>query len=490
MTQYDFVIIGAGVTGTAIARELSKYKGSVAVLEKLSDIACETTKANSGIVHAGYDAPTGSMKAEMNVKANPMFDQVCEDLFIPFKRIGSLVVALAGQGTDYLEELYNNGVERGIPLEIVSDLDDIKKLEPNISGETEAVLHAPTAGVISPFQLAIGMAENAAINGVEFFFNAPVQGVESMGGFFIVDTPGHAIQTKYVINAAGLYADEIARLAGDDTFKITPRKGEYVLLDKQADLVHKVLFPVPTKVSKGILVSPTVDGNVFLGPNARDQDSKIDNSTTLSGLDEVMDGGRKLVPSIPLIDSITNFAGLRAISDTNDFIIGESKIVKGMFHAAGIQSPGLSSCLAIAEEVVNNIRDSGIDLQLKEHFNPTREKPIIFASMPWSERDALIKKDNKFGHIVCRCETVTEGELIQAIHRPIGAKTVDGIKFRTRVGMGRCQGGFCTPRVIKILARELGIDEDDIVKREPGTRYFYGETKDFRAVTTKKEGLE
>ncbi len=478
--QYDFAIIGAGVTGTAIARELSKYKVSAIVIEKLSDIACETSKANSGIIHAGYDAPDGSWKAKMNVKSNPLYDEVCKELYIPFKRLGSFVVALAGQGTAYIEELYQHGVERGIPVEIIKDLAQIKKLEPNISDEVEAVLHAPNAGVISPFTLAIALAENANINGVEFAFNAPVQGIENMGKFFIIDTHGKSFQAKAIINAAGLYADEVSKMAGDESFKITPRKGEYMLLDKMGDFVRKVLFPVPTKKSKGILVSPTVDGNVFLGPNARDQDSKIDNSTTLQGLDEVIEGGRKLIPGIPLVESITNFAGLRAVSSTNDFIIGESKATPKFFQAAGIQSPGLSSCLGIAEELVDIIKASGIDLKLKENFNPTREKPIVFAELPWSERDALAQWNKQFGHIICRCETVTEGEIVQAIRRPVGARTVDGVKFRTRVGMGRCQGGFCTPRVIKILARELGVEEEEIVKREPSTKYFFGETKEFR----------
>nr|MDO8110397.1 NAD(P)/FAD-dependent oxidoreductase [Candidatus Sigynarchaeota archaeon] len=481
---YDFAIIGAGVTGAAISRELSKYKVNVVVIEKLSDIATETTKANSGIVHAGYDAPAGSWKAKMNVKSNPLFDQVCNDLYIPFKRIGSFVVALAGQGTGYIEELYQNGVERGIPVEIIKDLAAIKKLEPNISNETEAVLHAPTAGVISPFLLAIAMAESANINGVEFHFNSPVQNIENMGKFFIVDTPSRSFQAKAIVNAAGLYADEVSKMAGDETFKITPRKGEYLLLDKMGDFVRKVLFPVPTKKSKGILVSPTIDGNIFLGPNARDQDSKLDTSTTLSGLDEVIEGGRKLIPNVPLGDSITNFAGLRAVSDTNDFIIGESTKVPRLFQAAGIQSPGLSSCLGIADELVDIIKASpnlsGTEIKLKENFHASREKPVIFHDLSWSERDALIKQDKTFGHIICRCETVTEGEIVQAIKRPIGARTVDGVKFRTRVGMGRCQGGFCTPRVIKLLARELNVDEEEIVKREPSTRYFFGETKDFR----------
>ncbi len=479
--EYDFAVIGAGVTGAAIARELSRYKASVIVIEKLSDVATETSKANSGIIHAGYDAAEGSMKARMNVQGNPLFDQVCEELYIPFKRIGSLVVALAGQDTGYIEKLHALGIERGIPgIEIVKDLPAIKKLEPNISNDVECVLHAPSAGIISPFMLAIALAESASINDVDFSFNAPVQNIENMGRFFVIDTPVRSFQARTIINAAGLFADDIARMAGDESFTITPRKGEYLLLDKMGDFVKKVLFPVPTKKSKGILVSPTIDGNVFVGPNARDQESKLDNSTTLNGLEEVIDGGRALIPHIPIGDAITNFAGLRAVSNTNDFIIKESKSVSRLFHAAGIQSPGLSSCLAIAKEIVDLVKASGNELVPKEKFVPSREKPVLFADMPWVEREALIQSDSSFGKIVCRCESVTEGEIVQAIQRPVGARTVDGIKFRTRVGMGRCQGGFCTPKVIKILARELGMHEDDIVKREPQTLYFFGETKDFR----------
>ncbi|MHA1698091.1 MAG: NAD(P)/FAD-dependent oxidoreductase [Promethearchaeota archaeon] len=479
--QYDFAIVGAGVTGAAIARELSRFKLKIVVIEKLSDVATETTKANSGIIHAGYAAPSGTLKAELNVKGNPLFDQICQELFIPFKRVGSLVVGLAGDNLDYIEAEYQQGIDRNIPgIEIIKDKEIIKKLEPNISPDVECVLYAPSAGIISPFMLAIALAENAKINGVDFHFNSPVQNIEKIGDFFILDTPNFSIQSKAVINAAGLFADEVAKMVGDHGFTISPRKGEYLLLDKIENLVHHVLFPVPTKKSKGILVSPTIDGNIFLGPNARDQESKIDNSTTLDGLEEVLRGGRKLVPNIPLREAITNFAGLRAVSNTNDFIIEESKVCENFFHAAGIQSPGLSSCLAIAKYLVDIIKQSGFKLELKSNFIPSRSKPITFSRLTWTERDELIRKDPRFGHIICRCETVTEGEIVEAIKRPMGARTVDGIKFRTRVGMGRCQGGFCTPRVIKILARELGVDENEIVKREARTKYFYGHTKDFR----------
>lgn len=478
---YDFAIIGAGVTGTAIARELSKYDLKIVVIERLSDIASETTKANSGIVHAGYAAKEGTMKAKMNVASNPLFDQLCKELYIPFKRVGSFVVALAGQDTDYLEELLQHGKERNIPgMEIIKDVDQIKKMEPNLSDDVEMVLHAPTAAVISPFGLSIAMAENANINGVEFYFNSPVTNIENIGNFFVIDCPMKSFQVKSVINAAGLFADKIAKMVGDASFEIHARKGEYVLLDKMGDFVKHVLFPVPTKVSKGILVSPTVDGNIFIGPNAKDQESKVDISTTIHGLEEVIDGGKKLVPDIPLNETITNFAGLRAVADTNDFIIGESKACPHFFNAAGIQSPGLSSCLGITKFMVEIIKNAGISLNLKEKFYPSREKPIVFSDLTWPKRDELIKKDDAYGRVVCRCEYVTEAEIRNAIRRPVGARTVDGIKFRTRVGMGRCQGGFCTPKVIKILAREMGIDEEDIVKREPQTKYFFGETKDFR----------
>ncbi|MHA1680319.1 MAG: NAD(P)/FAD-dependent oxidoreductase [Promethearchaeota archaeon] len=478
---HDFIIIGAGVTGTAIARELSKYKLDVLVLEKLSDVATETSKANSGIVHAGYAASGGTLKSEMNILGNPLFDEICRELYIPFSRVGSFVVGIAGDNFDYIEKELQNGLERGIPgIEIIKDVARIKKLEPRVSKDVEMVLSAPSAGIISPFGLAIALAESATINGVEFRFNAPVQNVENMGKFFIVDTPFHSFQARAIINAAGLFADEVSRIAGDFSFSISPRKGEYLLLDKMEGFVKHILFPVPTKKSKGILVSPTIDGNIFLGPNARDQESKLDNSTTIIGLDEVISGGRKIIPSIPLKETITNFAGLRAVSDTNDFIIRESQNIPGLFHAAGIQSPGLSSCLGIAKRMLSIIKDTGYDLVLKNEFHRSREKPIVFKELSWEERDEKIRQDKAFGHIVCRCESVTEGEIVQSINRPIGAKTVDGVKFRTRVGMGRCQGGFCTPKVIKILARELGIDEEEIVKRETRTKYFYGHTKEFR----------
>ncbi|MBD3188860.1 FAD-dependent oxidoreductase [Candidatus Bathyarchaeota archaeon] len=478
---HDFAIIGAGVTGTAIARELSKYRLNVVVIEKLSDVATETSKANSGIVHAGYAAPEDSLKAEMNVLGNPLFDDICKELYIPFERVGSFVVGVAGDNFDFLEKELQNGLERGIPgIEIIKDVNLIKKMEPRITDDVEMVLHAPSAGIISPFGLAIALAESATINGVEFHYNSPVQNIEDMGNFYIIDCPTRSFQARHIVNAAGLFADEISRMAGDFSFTISPRKGEYLLLDKMEGFINHVLFPVPTKKSKGILVSPTIDGNIFLGPNAKDQESKIDNSTTIYGLEEVVQGGRKIVPSIPLKETITNFAGLRAVSDTNDFIIRASDNKPRLFHAAGIQSPGLSSCLAIAKRIIEIIKEGGVSLELKDNFYRSREKPIVFKELNWTERDQLIKEDPAFGNIVCRCETITEGEIVQSITRPNGARTVDGIKFRTRAGMGRCQGGFCTPKVIKILSRELDLEEDEIVKREARTKYFYGHTKDFR----------
>ncbi|MHA1791653.1 MAG: NAD(P)/FAD-dependent oxidoreductase, partial [Promethearchaeota archaeon] len=399
--NYDFAIIGAGLIGTAIARELAKYDVKTVVIEKLSDVATETSKANSGIIHAGYAAPSGTLKAKFNVEGNPLFDEICKELYVPFERIGSFVVGISGDNFDYIEREYQNGIERGIPgLEIIKNIELIKKMEPRISDDVEMVLHAPSAGIISPFGLAIALAESATINGVDFFYNSPVQNIELIGKFFIIDTPNHSFQANAIINAAGLFADDIAMMVGDFSFSISPRKGEYMLLDKMEGFINHILFPVPTKKSKGILVSPTIDGNIFLGPNAKDQESKLDNSTTIQGLEEVINGGRKLVPSIPLKETITNFAGLRAVSNTNDFIIEESKVMPNFFHAAGIQSPGLSSCLAIAKEVIKNIKNSGFDLKLKETFHCSREKPIIFKKLTWMEKDSLIKKDKAYGHIV------------------------------------------------------------------------------------------
>lgn len=480
----DVVIVGGGVVGCCIARELSRYKLQVTLVEKNDDVAEGTSKANSAIIHAGFDAEPGTWKAKLNVLGNRMYPQLCEELDVPFKQNGSLVVAVGEEESKNLEILFEKGQKNGVKDLCIIGKNELLEMEPNLSSNVSAALYAPTAGIVCPYEFTIAMAENASINGVNFIFNAPVTGITQLDDeSFIVKTSKGNIKTKYIVNAAGLFADEISKIAGAEEYTITPRKGEYLLFDKNyGDLVTKTIFPTPTKISKGILVAPTVDGNVFVGPNSNDIDDKTDTSVTDKGIEEIVNGGRKLVPGLPLNDTITLFAGLRAVSNTNDFIIEASKKVRGFINVGGIQSPGLSAAPAIAEMIVEILQDEDLKLDVKKDFNPHRPKKFRFRELDNDTRIELIKQNPAYGHIICRCETVTEAEIVDAIRRPIGARSVDAVKRRTRAGMGRCQGGFCSPRVVEILARELGVSPLDITKKGPGSEFLKGNIKEFLEV--------
>ena len=478
--EYDIVIIGAGVSGAAISRELSKYQKKVALLDKEPSPAMGTSKANSGIIHGGYAAKHGTKKAEFNVKSRPLFDKVCKELNVSFSRIGSFVVSLNEDDNEKLYQLMENGFKNGITdLEVIEDRNRILRMEPNLNPEVTGVLYCKGAGIISPYGLNLSLVENAIINGVHFHPNSEVIDIKKNSKFKIKTKSGKEFYSDIVINAAGLYADKISAMIGLDYFKIKPRKGQYVLFDRAAMNVNHVLFPVPTPISKGIVVSPTVSYNFFVGPNAEDIEDKEDVSCTLDGLKEIIEGGKKLIPKLPLRDIITIFAGLRAVSDNNDFII-ENTEVNGFINVAGIQSPGLSSCLGIAEYVIELIKELGVELPKKKKFIPTIKKPEKFAYLSNQQKDKLIKKDQNYGQIVCRCETITEAEIRAAINSPLPARTLDDIKFRTRAGMGRCQGGFCTSRIIKILSEELGIPPEKITKRGPSSEIIIGHTKMLR----------
>jgi glycerol-3-phosphate dehydrogenase len=475
---YDIVIIGGGVTGCSIARVLSKYDLKICVLEKEADIASGTTKANSGVVHAGYASPREYIKRHLCIKGNKLYTQAVKELNFPFERIGSFVVALEDNQIKELEEERKKGIEDGIPgLELILDKTKIKQMEPNLTDEVVGVLHAPTAGLVSPYELTFALAENAAINGVKFLRNQEVIKIKHQDYIFSVRTYQGEIQGRNIINAAGLYAAKISKMLGLDYFSIMPRKGEYILFDRNAIQLNKILFPMPTKVSKGILVCPTLHGNTFIGPNAQNITDREDVSTTIAGLKEILDGGKKLLPSLPLRSSIKNFAGLRAVPDTYDFIIDNTDVY-GFINVAGILSPGLTATFAIAEKVVEFLELLGVELKEKEDYNPNRVKPERFKDFTKDQLDKKIAEDPTWGRIVCRCETIPEKEIINAINNPVGATTVDGIKFRCRPGMGRCSGGFCRPRVIEILSRELNKSYEEITKRGEDTNILIGKTKD------------
>lgn len=471
--ETDVVVIGGGIVGTAILRELSKYDLRCLLVEKEPDVATGTTKANSAVCHAGFDAPTGSWKQKTNVRGNELYHQLQDELNLDIKWTGSLVVATSEDELKQLQVLLERGKANGVPGLKILSREEVLEKEPNLKTAV-AALWAPTAGVMWPFGCTIAFAQCAVQNGAQVIRNCGVTGfVKEDGAVMIVNTTKGAIRTKAVINAAGVYAEEIAKLAGDESFTITPRKGEYILFDKTAapSLVWGIVFPCPTKTSKGILVCTTTHGNTFIGPNAQEQDNKEDTSVTPAGMDEIIAGARKLVPNLPLGASITEFAGLRAVSSTGDFILGKSG-VPGFFNAAGMQSPGLSAAPAIAELIVEAIGKE-IYLHRKKNWNGVLPKYTAFNRMTASEKQKAIEKNSLYGRVICRCETVTEGEIVDAIHQPVGACTLDGVKRRTRAGMGRCQGGFCGPRVTQILARELQIPVSQVLKERNNSHLYY-----------------
>lgn len=461
--QYDVLIIGAGVTGCAIARELSHTGLKIALSDACDDVAMGASRANSAIVHAGYDCVPGTLMAKLNVRGNEMFDDVCGSLNVPLLRVGSFVIAFGEEDEKELNNLLERGRANGVPgLEIISG-ERAREMEPKLSDDVTAALWAPTAGITCPYELTIAMSENARANGADILLRKRAVAIDYANDEFTVKfEDGTSVSAKYVVNAAGVYADEVARLIGDDSFTISPRKGEYMLLDKQALCVGTVIFQTPSKLGKGVLVSPTVDGNIFAGPTAQDKVEKNDTQTTPEGLAELKKFSLKSVPALNLRQVITSFAGVRAQPSTGDFIIRPSDKNARFIHAAGICSPGLSSAPAIAEYVRGLIKEAGADTAERADAIYVREHAKPFRQMDADERAEAYKRNPLYGRIICRCETVTEAEIVDAIHR--GATTVDGVKRRTRAGMGRCQGGFCAPRVMEILSRELGVPTESLTK--------------------------
>ena len=462
---YDVIIIGAGVTGAAVARELSRYETNVCVLEKEEDVCCGTSKANSAIIHAGYDCEPGSNMARMNVRGNAMMDDLCRDLDIPFKRNGSLVVCIHEELLPGLKELYDRGVKNGVPGMKLLTREEALAMEPNISDDVKGALYAETAGIICPFKLNIAMAENANQNGVDFRFNTCVEKLtREDDGLWHIRTNNGEYTAKYVVNAAGVYADVFHNMVSEQKINIIERRGEYYLLDRTVgDHVSHTIFPQPTKYGKGILVAPTVHGNLLVGPTAIDQEDKEATNTTPRGLSEIAEKASENVRNLPLRSVITSFSGLRAHEDHHEFILGEVSDAPHFIDCAGIESPGLTSSPAIGEYIGNLLRDK-MGLTEKANWISTRKDVLDPKKLSIEERNELIRKNPAYGQIICRCESVTEGEILDAIHRPLGARSLDGVKRRTRAGMGRCQAGFCSPRVMDILARELNLPLTEITK--------------------------
>ena len=476
--MYDVIIIGAGVSGASTARELSRYKVKACVIEKEEDVCCGTSKANSAIVHAGYDAAEGSLMAKLNVIGNQMMEELSKELDFPFKKNGSLVVCLHEEDMPNLQALYDRGIANGVKDLRILNREELKEMEPNISDEACAALYAPTAGIVCPFNMNIAMAENAYTNGVEFKFDTEVIDLKPMEGGWEVHTNNGTFQTKYVVNAAGVYADKFHNMVSEKKIHITPRRGEYCLLDKTAGThVSRTIFSLPGKYGKGILVTPTVHGNLLLGPTATDIEDKEGTNTSREGLEQVISKAEMNVKNIPLRQVITSFAGLRAHEDGHEFLIGELEDAKGFIDCAGIESPGLTSAPAIGEMVAQILKEK-MNLEANEDFIATRKGILDPKTLSMEERNELIKAKPEYGNIICRCEMITEGEIIDAIRRPLGAKSLDGVKRRTRAGMGRCQAGFCSPKTMEILARERNVSMFDITKSGKDSNIVVGINKD------------
>lgn len=476
--MYDVIIIGAGVSGAASARELSRFKLKILVLEKEEDVCCGTSKANSGIVHAGYDAANGSLMAKLNVRGNEMMEELSKELDFSFIRNGSFVTCRSENEIQVLEELKERGEKNGVKgLEIIEG-EKLRQMEPNLSEDVVAALYAPTAGIVCPFGMNIALAENAYANGVKFQFDTEVQQIRKLEEGYELHTDQGVFQTKFVVNAAGVYADQFHNMVSEKKLRITARRGEYYLLDKRAGKhVSRVIFSLPGKFGKGILVTPTVHGNLLLGPTAEDLEDKSCINTTAEKLEEISLKAGLSVKNIPLRQVITSFAGLRAHEDGHDFIVEEVEDAKGFIDCAGIESPGLTSAPAIGEMVAAIIREK-LNPPRNEEFNGKRKGILFPGELTKEERMALIREKPEYGTIVCRCEMVSEGEIMDAINRPLGAKSLDGLKRRVRAGSGRCQAGFCTPRMIEILARERKVEESQITKNGKESVLIVGINKD------------
>ncbi|MBR2700540.1 MAG: NAD(P)/FAD-dependent oxidoreductase [Erysipelotrichaceae bacterium] len=471
--MYDVIIIGAGIVGCSTAYYLSQYDLKVAVLEACNDVSMGTTRANSAIVHAGYDPEPGTLMARHNVKGALMIRELCRRLDVPYKQCGALVVGFDDKDMETIQTLYERGLANGVEFLKILNREETHDLEPQLSADIKGALLAPTSAIVSPWELALALMEVAVENGVELKLNNKVEAISKSDEVFTVRTSEGEYHGRYVVNAAGIYSDAIHEMIGQKEFTITKTKGEYYLLDKsEGRRVSHTIFQCPSKVGKGVLVSPTVHGNLIVGPNAEDSDNT---DTTYEGLQFVRKTAVRSVPFISFGDNIRNFAGIRAKNDRGDFIVEESRSVPGFYNIAGIMSPGLSSAPSLALEAVDWLKGK-MELHKKAEYKETRKK-VRFNQLSAEEKNELIKKDPRYGRIICRCETVTEGEIVEAIHGVIPAVSIDAVKRRCNAGMGRCQGGFCGGKVAEILVRERGISPLDVLQNQRGTNILVRELK-------------
>lgn len=481
--KYDVAIIGGGISGVSIAFELSKYNLRVVLLEKENDVSMMTTKANSGIVHAGYDPLPDTDMARFNVLGNRIIHELYEKIHFPFKACGSLVVGKTKEDHEKINLLYERGIRNKVPgLRILKTRREVHDIEPYLVEDIDYALYAPTAGIVSPWELCLGLAYTAKINGVDFLFDAKVNRIKKKRNEFVIFFSGGEVSSSYVINCAGLYADEIYNMVLDkkeDGFSITPCKGEYFLLDKeQGHLAGHVIFQCPTKLGKGVLVTPTVHGNLLVGPNASFEGEKEDVSTRISSLEFIKEASKNSVGCIDFMTNIRNFSGERAtIRNRDDFLIAESRIVPHFINVAGIKSPGLSSAPAFGVRIAEILKEDGLELKKKENFTYYEIKKT-FRDMTLEEKDEAVRQDRRYGNIICRCETVTEKEILDALHAPIPARSIDGIKRRCNAGMGRCQGGFCSPRVFRLLQQESCLGFEAVYQDKNGSFFVKERTKE------------
>lgn len=489
--KYDAAIIGAGILGSCIARYLSQFKLSVCMIDKESDVSCGTSKANSGIIHAGYDPEPHTLMAKLNVRGNELFASLSNEVHFTFKKTGSHVIAFSEDEKKIVQQLFERGKINGVKDLQILNGDELRSMEPYVSSEAVCSLYAPSAGIISPYEAVWAIAESAVINGVKLFLETEVYGIAPRDeqGYFTLRTSNADIRSRFIINAAGLYADVINTMIGARRFCIQPRKGEYSLLDtKCSSLAKSVLFQTPTEAGKGVLVAPTVDYNILIGPSADAKAEKDSNPTTRKGQDYIVEKAEITIPDIPRRSIINSFSGSRAIpyecgedgkpgKKINDFIIEEDEKVKGFITVGGISSPGLASAPAIAEYVCTLLEKAGLVFIKNSDYNPIRKGIEIFRKVSSERKEELIEEDPLYGRIICRCEMITEAEIVQSLHSVIGAKDLDGVKRRTRAQMGRCQGGFCLPRITEIISREINIPMISVTKNGRSSFILHSKTR-------------
>lgn len=479
MQKMDVVIVGAGAVGCAVARELSKYEISVIVVDQNEDVGGDASKSNSAIIHTGYDASPGTLESQLVVAANPMYDKIAEDLDVPFARIGAVLPAITEEQYEQLPGIQEKAFRNRVYDVEFKTREELLEMEPNLNPEVKGGLYIPRESIIDPFILVQAYAENACANGVEFRLGTQVTGIETEQGKIkrVLTTAGE-IETKYVINCAGLHCDDIAAMVGKADYKVVPRKGQFFILDKNTSCkVQHIVLPIPTKVTKGKLMCPTIHGNMLVGPTAEDQESKVDKSTTARGLESITADVRNLVPNVNIRDTITQYSGLRPNRVPEGLHFDMYDDLEGYINLSGVRSTGLTLSAAMGKYVVQQMQYHGAGLIFKNNFVEKRKGIVKFSECSREEQERLIQENPLYGNVICRCETITEAEILQAIHRPLGARSMDAVKRRVRAGMGRCQAGFCGPKVLEILARELGCDPTQINKNNPGSYMVTGKTR-------------